>query len=180
MWIIGDSIVRRAAQTELAGDVSPDDNIDVHWYGWGGLRIQDVLSKVVYLLDSQDIPHWIVLHCGTNNLGQCSKGQMHRHLCAAIAGLKRLAPCTQLIWSEILPRHSIPPGYTVNILDKLRRRTNSVAGVLCGHQIIYHWENNNSEHLYAHDGLHLSHQGQLKFINNISFYLHFRDIFSKL
>lgn len=179
VWIVGDSIVRRAAYASAAGDVSPDGSIEVQWHGWGGLTLQDLPYRVSHLLRQASPPHWLIVHCGTNNLGRCSKGQTSRQLCKAISALHQLTPHTQVVWSAVLPRIIAPAGFSARTFDKLRRRLNSVASGFCGHKTIHHWDT-PCDHFYTQDGLHLSNQGQDTFINNIGFYLHFRYFMDKL
>ena len=61
MWIIGDSIVRRAERPL---------NLPVNflWKGKGGAGVADVGSLLAELRQAHSLPDLLIVHIGTNNL----------------------------------------------------------------------------------------------------------------
>jgi hypothetical protein len=78
----------------------------------------------------EDIPAYIVVHIGGNDLGETRLGLLHYKLKRFMMWLSHKMPLTQLIYSQILPRTYWRYSSDNNKIDKCRRRLNSSIGSL--------------------------------------------------
>ena len=71
IWILGDSIVRRAKERAAATRrLQLGTPYTIQWHGQGGARLEDVERMVDNRLMFSAPPSLVVLHLGTNNIGQ--------------------------------------------------------------------------------------------------------------
>lgn len=69
------------------------------------MRWKQVCPKVRSLLKVEDPPHYLLVHCGGNDIGQEDKCVVLReNIKKGLDKLQNLLPNTTLIWSQVLPR----------------------------------------------------------------------------
>uniref|UniRef100_A0A8W8NS92 Tyr recombinase domain-containing protein n=1 Tax=Magallana gigas TaxID=29159 RepID=A0A8W8NS92_MAGGI len=78
IWVLGSSIVKHAfcyaRKSQYGANLELDrHNATIFWQGKGGMRVEEICSKVKTLLKVQNAPHMLVIHCGGNNI-PASKG----------------------------------------------------------------------------------------------------------
>lgn len=89
------------------------------------------MLKIKSLLKVEDPPHFLVLHCGGNNIPG-NKGEKSVYLRLKInntlVSLAKLLHDTVLVWSQILPRQHWRGGVDQEAVDTVRKRLNSLIG----------------------------------------------------
>ena len=105
----------------------------------------------------------MLIHMGTNDLGETSLLQLKKALHDAVDAAKRLFPGCKLVWSEVLPRVNYATALSQPRVDEARKRLNRQArGVMgrCGGHVISHPDfSSEKRDLYRGDGVHLSDTG---------------------
>lgn len=124
-------------------------------------------------------PRTVVIHVGTNNLGNLPARSQR----AALESLWEFIPClsdnpsqTEIIWSDILPKSGVNRAGDVTLqqlqtLDRVRRDVNRFArrmSIRNGGRFIDHPSFSLAvPHLYRADGIHLSPTGCEMFVHDI-------------
>lgn len=76
-------------------------NTLILWQGYSGMKLQDLVPKLITLLRIEHGPQFLIIHCGGNNVGQTTTEKFLfstlPHICATF-------PTTTVIWSSSLPR----------------------------------------------------------------------------
>ncbi|XP_030842494.1 uncharacterized protein LOC115924473 [Strongylocentrotus purpuratus] len=134
IWIVGDSLVRRAKQR--ANMLNHQDlgraRGTVQWHGQGGATLQDLPRLVENRLRyNQRAPALVIVHLGTNNLGLNDACQCRIAIDMALQILRTAMPRTHIAWSTIIPRlfyHS-SRGYRTlqDAMDGVRKSLNKYA-----------------------------------------------------
>ena len=105
IWIVGDSIVRRAKERVAAtGRFQLGSHQTIQWHGRGGARLEDVERMVDNGLMFSAPPSIVVLHLGTNNIGQIDACSCRAAIKTALDTLRARMPHALILWSSILPR----------------------------------------------------------------------------
>ena len=104
--------------------------VNIFWQGRGGLKLDKLKRHIELLMTLEDIPAYIVVHIGGNDLGETRLGLLHYKLKRFMMWLSHKMPLTQLIYSQILPRTYWRYSSDNNKIDKCRRRLNSSIGSL--------------------------------------------------
>lgn len=83
VWIVGFSIIWQAfSHARLNGgsnlDFSPME-ANIWWQGKGGMRWRHLLPKIRQMLRYEDPPHFLVLHCGGNDIGQIKSSELRKN-----------------------------------------------------------------------------------------------------
>jgi lysophospholipase L1-like esterase len=173
---VGDSIVYWAGvwfqgQTGHAAFGGPALHAAVKFHGSRGADVARCKALLLNLWSgSSQRPDVVVVHIGSNNIGNTSAKQLRDEL----DGLWTFIGClsesekTIFIWSDILPRAAM---CTVPSLDAVRRGINRysrrVAIRAQGDFITHTGINANNGALFRMDGLHLSELGQQVFVGGI-------------
>lgn len=167
--------MHRAAQAALSHPGGPDLGFDigtVRWCGYGGMRWGDFHRRVTTLLDSRGPPVIMVVHLGGNDLAQLRLGQLNLIIQVAFQWLKEQCPNTTLVFSGILPRREYRGALSNKNIDNCRRACNRHARRVMGHVsggfIAHPQFSYRTPALFAQDGVHLSPEGNLVFLNNIT------------
>ncbi|XP_052674467.1 uncharacterized protein LOC128156393 isoform X2 [Crassostrea angulata] len=175
VWIVGSSIIWQAfSHARLNGgsnlDFSPME-ANIWWQGKGGMRWRHLLPKIRQMLRYEDPPHFLVLHCGGNDIGQIKSSELREKMEQSLDALSPLLPRTKIIWSQILPRLKWRNARDNNALNKTRVRVNSfVATKLLAHQggyIRYQKITPSDKSLFKGDGVHLTEKGNEIFLKTL-------------
>ncbi|XP_065944776.1 uncharacterized protein [Magallana gigas] len=176
VWIVGSSIIWQAfSHARLNGgsnlDFSPME-ANIWWQGKGGMRWRHLLPKIRQMLRYEDPPHFLVLHCGGNDIGQIKSSELREKMEQSLDALSPLLPRTKIIWSQILPRLKWRNARDNNALNKTRVRVNSfVATKLLAHQggyIRYQKITPSDKSLFKGDGVHLPEKGNEIFLKTLT------------
>lgn len=101
-------------------------NASVFGQGKGGMRWKQVCPKVRSLLEVEDPPHYLLVHCRGNDIGQEDKCVVLReNIKKGLDKLQNLLPNTTLIWSQVLPRLQWRGEVDHLALERARVRLNS-------------------------------------------------------
>jgi hypothetical protein len=175
IWVIGSSIVRRAAHAALVSPQGPDLGFPpgtIRWWGVGGMRWIDFPTSIITLLESERPPHIVVVHLGGNDLAQLQLGQLIQMFRLGFQWLRRHCPNSRIAFSAILPRRAYRGAVNNQAIDNCRRSCNryirrimrEIDGVFIPHpQISF-----QSAPLFHDDGVHLSPRGDAVFLNTLS------------
>jgi len=145
---------------------------DVWWQGYGGLILKRTERKLRTLLKIRDPPKYLLLHVGGNDLGHTRIKDLKGEMIVLADFINKNMPKTTLIWSGILPRN----WDTANKgLEAARKRINTLGakiskgtgGFYIKHTNLIPFDFAN----YQSDGVHLTEDGEQKFIMNIQFAL---------
>ena len=165
VWIIGDSIVRRAA-TRL-GCTPP-----VFWNGLGGARYGDITKLLSDLkVQRPRPPAMLIVHVGTNELVVTDFFSIRQRIAIFMHECREAYPEAKLVWSDILPRACYFGTTDPSKIEMKRRKANKWArsyGRRIGVSVLNHpqfaWSNFA---LFRYDGVHLSSTGNTLFQANL-------------
>ena len=169
IWIVGDSIVRRAKERATATrQLQLGTPYAIRWHGQGGARLEDVEKMVDNRLRFSAPPSIVILHLGTNNIGQLDACSCRAAIKTALGTLRARMPQARILWSSILPRivyHGKRPtgstsqealeGVRVSLNNYARRQTNGMGNA----SVIIHNIDRSNHNMFIRDGVHLSDQG---------------------
>ena len=169
IWILGDSIERRAKERAAATHrLQLGTPYTIQWHGQGGARIEDVERMVDNRLMFSAPPSLVVLHLGTNNIGQMDACSCRAAIKTALGTLRVRMPQALILWSSILPRivyHGKRPtgstsqealeGVRVSLNNYARRQANRMGNA----SVIIHDIDRSNHNMFIRDGVHLSDQG---------------------
>lgn len=173
--MVGSSIIKHAfsaARNSPGGvDLSLSRlGVSVWWQGYSGLGLHGLLKKIAYLTKFAAAPHFIIIHCGGNDIGKIPLWELRTFLQEVFSGLVKLLPQARIIWSQILPRKTWRYSVDNVAMRKCRVRINSAAAKLVLHYegaYFRHPDITDSPSLFANDGVHLSVIGNNIFLNTI-------------
>ena len=145
-------------------------NAGIWWQGQRGMTWQKFERKVETLLQYEDPPDFLVIHCGGNNVGIGPKSiVLRKRMEKTLKFYKTKLPNTRIVWSQILPRSSWRSSIHGTKLNKVRRRLNSklasLAIELGGAYIRYPELSRFDSNFFENDKVHLNAMG-----NNIFLY----------
>lgn len=176
IWLVGDSIIYWAHQWWWNNDASAHMAARVVCFAVRGANISSTKASLMAAWTSQAVkPAAIVIHVGTNDLGQLTCIKLREQLADLWTLLSCMLPTTRLIWSDIIPKAGLRTAGDVGALDcqridRMRRDTNRFARRLCtrhGGRFVTHPEITlEKAHLYRADGLHLSNAGCHRFMRD--------------
>ena len=129
-------------------------------------------KKVQTLLQYEDPPDFLVIHCGGNNIGIGTKSiVLRKRMENTLKRYKKLMPSTKIIWSQILPRKNWRSRIDKKILNGIRIRLNSSLALLAiglgGGYIRYPELSVCDENFYGQDRVHLNNMGNDIFLYRI-------------
>lgn len=131
----------------------------------------DMLKRHIELLMTlEDIPAYIVVHIGGNDLGETRLGLLHYKLKRFMMWLSHKMPLTQLIFSQIVQRPIGTIHPTIKKIDKCRRRLNGSIGSLMvknGGCYIHYPDIRKTAQFISADGVHLTALGNGIFLNTL-------------
>ena len=178
IWIVGSSIIRHAfvhARNSYSGtqlDLKRHYG-SVLWQGSSGLKWESLVPKIKLLLSLESqVPDYIVIHCGGNNIGGKKKSiVLRKQMEKTIISLHKHLPNTKLVWSQILPRRKYRSKIPTFELDEVRKRINNrLATVVLrtgGNYIRYPELSLKNRDFFEDDGVHLSLLGNDVFLYRI-------------
>lgn len=144
--------------------------MEILWQGYGGLGVQDVKGKLTLLRRSIDDPDILLLHCGGNDLGRLSLGDLRQSVISLLRYLHKTLPDTKLIFSQILPRLQYRYSTNIEAMERCRKRVNSAAGrevLRLGGCYLKYPDITLSEIFFLLDRVHLSELGSCIFLNTL-------------
>lgn len=110
IWIIGDSLIRWAQERAIFRRAEnlgfSREEVQVHWFGKGGMTWDDLKAKIQFLMMHMSTPLMIVIHVGGNSVVEKKLGTIIRSIDRDISYIASLFPSTLLVWSDILPRRT--------------------------------------------------------------------------
>ena len=177
LWILGDSIIHRAAHRAL---LRPEGvslgleriNVDVVWKGVRGAKLadfalilQDAIAGAGYR------PDILVIHLGTNDFINTSLQSMFSLITNAIEVCRQHVPAGMIIWSDILTRLFFYQARDQLATRRCLRSINRFAKnkfIINGCYVIHYPHITCDNHdLFYYDCLHLSCLGSDVLINQI-------------
>jgi hypothetical protein len=75
----------------------------VWWQGLGGMVWDELVPRIKYLLNFEDSPSILAMHCGGNSIGQVPLLDLRNQIGSSLWEIQSLLPSTRLVWSQILP-----------------------------------------------------------------------------
>ena len=169
IWVVGSSIVKHAfihARRSYDGCNLglKRHNCRVWWQGKSGMTLGELNPRISYLLQFENTPDILVIHCGGNSIGQIPLHHLRRQIRETILQLEKILPSTKLIWSQILPRYNWRYSENAKAMNFAAARLNNYAAwLICqlgGHYIKYTelwWD---AHGIFSNDGVHLSDFGK--------------------
>ena len=164
VWIVGDSIIRRAQHSLQCYPL-------VRWNGKGGARLNDLTGLLSELAVSGPPPGLIIVHIGTNDLVPLDAFCIRQSLRIFMEECCARFPGAQLVWSDILPRACFFGAFSQAKMEMKRRSINKWArkvgrriGVAVLNHLQFKW---SLFHLFRYDGVHLSQVGLELFRKNL-------------
>ncbi|VDH97809.1 Hypothetical predicted protein [Mytilus galloprovincialis] len=134
LWIVGSSLVHWAnVEAKKYGRNNlglGSKGVTTYWIGQPGLQIKDLDSLLDAKRNFLPSPHFIIIHCGANDLTDLEltgKGLMENVKCS-ILRYKALFKNVIIIWSSMLQRRywHFAPLNAGAIIEQKRKRVNSV------------------------------------------------------
>ena len=107
IWVLGDSLVRRAGERAFAtrhNSLGTAHHDHVKWLRRGGLRMHEVPRMLQEHLRSNPVPTMLIIHAGSNDLGQYSARQCRQAVYDILGSARELLTWTHISFSSILPR----------------------------------------------------------------------------
>lgn len=176
IWIIGSSIIKRAAEhaenRPIGSNLRFDTNLyNVIWMGYPGMHWESVNSIIRAALNWRGTPSFILIHCGGNDITQVPNQELLYNMRLTFYNLRVLLPYTTLIFSYVLPRLEWKNAFNVKKIEKSRRRLNrGVRSYLSkiGCKSIKHLDfEDKYVGLFDNDKVHLSFVGNDLFLNDL-------------
>lgn len=135
------------------------------------MRWKQVCPKVRSLLKVEDPPHYLLVHCGGNDIGQEDKCVVLReNIKKGLEKLQNLLPNTTLIWSQVLPRLQWRGEVDHLALERARVRLNSCIATYIlelGGKYIRYPELQESSPCLFRNKVHLNSLGNSFFLHRI-------------
>ena len=81
------------------------------WQFKGGMVWEDLLPKVKYLMQFNDLPVYLKLHCGANDVGNVEKVydtktfNLIQDMILVLDKIRCLIPEVKIVWSQLLERN---------------------------------------------------------------------------
>ena len=145
--------------------------IKIWCQGYSRMKLRDVKPKLRTMSSFEEAPDIIVLHCGGNDLGQHSIGDLRELAQSQLQYVATLFPTTKIIWSQILPRSNWRYSENRKAMDRVRIRLNNAAATevvrLGGGYVRYPELKLSCSQLWAKDGTHISPLGKEVFLNTL-------------
>ena len=131
VWCVGSSIVKKAfcAARERPGGINlglDREGISIWWQFKGGMVWADLYPKLRHLVRISDLPHFLIIHCGANDIGmEKETRELIGAMKTTIEKIKQLMPSVTVVWSQMLPRKSWWYSEDMVAMNKCVRRINS-------------------------------------------------------
>ena len=140
-----------------------------------------MVQQLNQLLEQRNLPNIIVLHMGTNDLGQITSAQFKHSFTSMVHQISDVvhehlqvpgSPHNfgKIVISSILPCRAY--FFATKIKgDKIRRHANKIMVAICKPPVTYFLDNDTvlfkSTDYHLHDSVHLNNVGNLKFIRQL-------------
>lgn len=176
IWLVGSSIVTHAFLEARRRPGGPNLTLNkrlgmsLWWQGKGGLTLRKLKGRIRFLMTLEELPQFIVIHIGGNDIGYISVGHLNYLLRRFMFWLSEQMPQTTLIFSQILPRNTWLYSNKNECMEKCRRRINSTMGRFMtknGGCYIKYPDIKPTKHFIKRDGVHLTTLGNNVFLNTL-------------
>ena len=160
-WVIGDSIVFQAGETDVQ---LPGGGFTL-WKGTPGQKIAGFRNKINRFLRNNPFPTTVILHVGTCYILKDTTTNIRGRVEENLKVIRNLLPDTRIIWSDILPRQFYQNEATPKAGKKCTININKEAHKICrslGNAHVIKTSrvfNPKNSALFKFDGLHLSPHG---------------------
>ena len=134
--VVGSSIVKKAFIYSRSPYDGTQLGLNRHGYRvWGqrlgGMAWDELVPRIKYLLNFEDSPSILAMHCGGNSIGQVPLLDLRNQIGSSLWEIQSLLPSTRLVWSQILPWSSWRYSSNNMALNFSARRLNNFAAWLC-------------------------------------------------
>ena len=117
IWIVGDSIIRRAeCDLELP--------FNIHWKGRGGAGVTELYDLQVELSNSSPPHILLIVHLGTNDLVKVDEFALRQRIAVMLRDCLEWCQSATVVWSDILPRVFYFGALSQPVLERKRRTVN--------------------------------------------------------
>lgn len=127
-------------------------------------------GHIKIMLKYEDPPEFLIVHVGTNDLGNMSLGDLRNKLQRILKLVAEDLPGTRLVWSQMLPRLKWRYSKNNKAMEKGRYRVNNAVAKFIlnsGGYYLRYPDIVRNEKLFNPDGVHLSCIGNNIFINTL-------------
>ena len=141
-----------------------ENEATITWRGFPGVYLVDLLPRLIDdIKKATHKPDFVIMHCGTNDIGSVPHHMIQQTLKSSIHALHREFPELVVFWSDIIPRRVYSVARSTARVDKARKKVNRFAHKLIvgpGGGIIQHDISFRDPELYfPRDEVHLSAKG---------------------
>ena len=168
-WVIGDSIVFRASQSDPRCPATRC----LQWFTVRGAKLIELIPMLNRHLKTMPAPRTLVIHLGTNDLFSTPVMELRCKIKECLCTIQEMLPTTRIAWSDILYRLFYYGETKKGVGKKNLRALNKFAHMICRQigkaSAIIHAHNikASDQSLFWCDGLHLSAVGNTKFCENL-------------
>lgn len=176
VWCVGSSIIKHAfshSRNRPGGTNLGLERLGLKlwWQGYSGLQFTQIKLKLKLLQRIKPQPAYLLIHCGGNDIGRLTLGDLRNIIKCTIRYLVRELPESRIIWSQILPRQVWRYSNNSKAMESSRRRINSAIAAEViragGAYIKYPDILVKHKSLFHSDGIHLSSLGNALFLNTL-------------
>ncbi|XP_075065678.1 uncharacterized protein LOC142152682 [Mixophyes fleayi] len=172
IWVVGHSFIFWAAKHRIAerwsGFTHP---VDIRWLGKRGMVWAALIPTLGEEIEEHGTPDIVVVHLGGNDVGKGKSLDLIINIREDLAQIHARWPSMKICWSNIIPRlswrSSIPPATLIKVVKKVngyaRQNIRGLKGVVISHPGL----TVDKRHLFRADGVHLSPEGTVLFIERI-------------
>ncbi|OCU00039.1 hypothetical protein XELAEV_18005821mg [Xenopus laevis] len=141
----------------------PEDQVNIRWFGIGGLLWPGVMDKAFSLSAAEGHPNVLVLHAGGNDMGVMSQRDLVRTMKQDVDKLRSFFQGVVIVWSEMVGRLVWRWARDREAMERSRQKLNKLlsafirhsGGIVVRHKVL---ESCMPGH-YCRDGVHLSAVG---------------------
>lgn len=143
----------------------------IWWQAYSGMKLGQAKIKLRKMVEFEDKPDILILHCGGNDLGRICIGDLRCEMKSQLKDISQMLPKTKIIWSQILPRKTWRYSENNMAMERCRFRLNNSAATeairMGGGYIKYPDIKLSEESLWSNDGVHLSAIGNELLLNTL-------------
>lgn len=159
--LLGHSFVRRFKEYLQDNEVSVNlKDVDLHIHGRGGRTVPQVTRHDLHIVETVR-PSIIILELGTNDLSNSSPERVAHHIRCLVATLLRKPSVKLVLINQVIHRRQ-----QMNFNNKVDRLNSLLQRELPDNYRRHKGMWSDDNHLHR-DGVHLSNQGQQKYLKSI-------------
>ena len=146
-------------------------NVEIEWQGYAGMTLKQVTHVLSFLLSSRNTPHYLLVHCGANDIGKLSTRDIMAEFDKLLQFTSQQMPKTKMIWSQMLPRKVWRYSNNNKAMEAAHRRVNSYIAnrtLKSGGYYMKHPDLHlHNAPFFASDWVHLTEMGSDLFLNYV-------------